>query len=443
MYFQLFYLFTILYSWYISIISCNDILETSTTCDVEYDEFNTNRLDILKITNNSFVEQRINGMLDLIVTYQHQHGMKALLYETNQQLCSRKYIVNMHSTFTCDENTNHVNHAIGSTTLIFLTEFATALILNRTLILGPRDDLDHQCNKFIRIKQWIPTFDYIHSRLQNARCPKNIVERSNIFGVCTFFNDKNDPKGFYRNRVKLLFPDPLSPTIPVLNKYREGYGYLFRAAISFTSYTREIITPLVQDIYQPTSYSSICIRRKDVVTIGVHLRHPHHDGSITEQYDKLAIEHIDNILRVQSHKYKCILLVSTDRYSGFELMMNYGNKTGCIVKFTPRDEQFQNTSTHHVFLQHGHYAGVQVYLDLLLLSHSKYFIGSDSSLLSGLMSNFIMTRLTPYNFPDYTFFYVPVTDGSIFMYEYPCIHEKVFSTTKIHRRLLINITTLE
>lgn len=73
----------------------------------------------------------------------------------------------------------------------------------------------------------------------------------------------------------------------------------------------------------------------------------------------------------------------------------------------------------------GKYYGPQVYLDILLLSHATYFIGSDFSTLSALIANLIMSRATPYYLPENNLFYIPVVDGSMYMYENPCIYQAI------------------
>lgn len=327
---------------------------------IEYDEFHE---------LHPYMSDRIHQLTTMLYTYQQQHGLNAIMRESNEEFCNRRFMTNLDSwPIKCDNDKN--NQGVGNIFGQFLNKIALAVVTNITVVLGIDDILEVGCRKFLKTKKWIPSYAYILDRLNSSDCLSNfnephslnhdtndLYDRINDTQTLTYFGMHpteaycvvNPEYGVkltldHRKRSDLLF----SSSYKSFNNQRlEGFGFLFRMCFKFPKFNQELVDPLISELYVETSkyqYNS-CIRNPNILSIGVHLRHQDQESidnpSLDYPFDALALQEIDKITNATTLNGslplpKCIVYVASDRIASIELIGNYTISIGCESRIAPR-----------------------------------------------------------------------------------------------------------
>lgn len=380
-------------------------------CKVEWDEFDSSESFPIQIIQN-VSESAVFKSINFLRIYQQQHSIDAIKQESQDQLCRRTFVIKTFWPLKC----NDFKKGVGSNFAQVLNHIAMAVILNKTFILKDDDQLEEDCLKYISIRKWIPSNALISQQLQEAGClgtfgnPIELttfshridysIETSKSLTLVGFaptelyclreesFGWKLDGK--YRSRAKLLFGSTRPSLAGDLGRL-EGFGVLFRFIIEFSNYTKEMATPILGNIYDLRSKKTICPRLTNVISVGAHLRHQtqgfNDNAKIFSDFDDAIFLQI-MILKKRFPKLQCIIVISTDREESITNSLNFGNKNGCKIYYIYKEQ----SHTKDFNVEHGIWAGSQVFLDLYVISHVSFFIGTGASTLSLLMSDLVGAR---------------------------------------------------
>lgn len=310
----------------------------------------------------------------------------------------------------------------------FLSTLTTAVILNRT-ILWNDDDLELPCAQFILKRDWIADTRFVLNRsAHNALCPNRQgigspqhflgFKRDAYGGTLSRTVDVCDPGNRHHQwcifgqtptnishideRAKVVFTSPYDD-----NARFEIYGFLFHLAFEMGPLANEHVRPMMSEFYEKEweNKREICVRKPNVLTIGVHIRHASeksvHEPESDALYDTRRMEDVSRI-RYQSaealagDKSACYLLIATDRPATLHRFIAFAPTIGCEVRYSARNLTEAHFNATDPMAEHGPWSGGLVFSDAALLSHSMRFSGDVDSTLSLLFADLISATAAVY-----------------------------------------------
>lgn len=359
-------------------------IKRSNLCSLEYDEFHQDQREFISISNVTEEQDHLRQLTYFISLYQYQHGIRMIQSESDHDFCQRKFVVNRMFILRCDgydHGSNTTFEGVGGTYGQILNELAGAVVMNRTFVLSSNDNLGTECTKYIGIKRWIPTYDYIRKRLTSANCLGNFDDFQSIASIgfghfhmkeiesvktiimagesiskpfCTFHPVYGmNLSSYYRNRANILLYNNRNP----LRSRYEGYGFLFRSIFKFKLETQIILRPLLEDIYhQKFKKKTICVKDEQMLVIGVHLRHQNsasiNNSAIDEEFDLRALRYIYNLTENIDFN-KCIVIIASDRLHSIRFVENYAKSISCEIRSASLSIPMKTPQVPDLLREHG------------------------------------------------------------------------------------------
>lgn len=381
-------------------------------CLIEYDEFRG--LNTIWSENH-----HMNEIASLLRNYQRYHGIKQIIMESNEEFCQRKFMINTFWNLKCQESNNQ---GIGNVITQFMNVFSTAILLERTIVLGKDDEFEKDCQKFIKIKKWVSSYDFIKKQYEE-RCHRTLPAIQSLdeisYDLLAIHNISfvTNGQGYHAPTEPFCMFHPIDGiidynTFPQIKSIYnvffqnddlgrfEGYGMMFRSFFKFSKFVYSTINPLIQELYLASSSKArtFCKRNDSIYSIGVHLRHQDpasiDDPMLDESFDIIVSDVIQNITMMNPNK-RCIVFPASDRLASVERIISYAKKYNCDVIRAPHP--ITNKSNNAVMQEHGPWSGGNAILDVYLLSHSNYYIGSGFSTFSTWVGQNYVARASFHN----------------------------------------------
>lgn len=127
------------------------------------------------------------SIMELMHAYKRQHNRHILMLESVESHCQRKFLI-----------TNEIDcsNSIGNHYGAFLSDFVTAVIVNRTFILNSEsfERVDKSCVNWLNINDWVPVSNVkVFMEDFNQVCHDyniSITEKTTGPSNCNFSNDE-------------------------------------------------------------------------------------------------------------------------------------------------------------------------------------------------------------------------------------------------------------
>jgi len=349
-------------------------------------------------------DPRLNDIGKLISQYKSKHSIQAVVNEANEKtedFCKRQYVYDL---LYCSSNSQSRQLGIGTIWGTNLANnFAMALLLDRTLVV---DFNSADCEGLIDLGDWVVSHKFIKNLTSTYNCPlleaTPLEPLNNCFqcklnnptindmkfirfdpwywqSVYYLFHPHNDGQlnPLQREKFDILYSNPISST-----PY-EAAGLLISNIISFTSNLKK----LVNSIMDP-------LGKSEYVTISMHLRHQ--DGNAwrgtslsTNKYAEFDEKFVKcfNDIRQRFPNKKCVLYIASDRPQSVKHVTQHAAVKDCDLRTAPRAVV---NSTGEFNGEHGPWSGATSILDVYVLAHTDWFIGSRGSSYSLLINNLVM-----------------------------------------------------
>jgi hypothetical protein len=368
-------------------------------------------------------KSKIDNMpiISILNQYVAQHSVHTLEKESDKDVCARNYMIS-----GAQLGMAQFGNIFGS----FLSNFAAAVILNRTLVIKIHSSF-LQCDECFAMKEWIVNSTYFNNRLSAAGCLPQIVGPEGgpfHFDMCDLkktstrkvvtqddlFNaayDMFNPLSYNLNtdininyRASVLFNDELymnssHVNISEVKQHNKenalarlsSYGFLSKYAFKFGS----MVTNRTTDMLAPLFDMKTCQRRKDVFTVAIHLRHSIVETTplYYENFDSLPKTALGMMIerdKAENGDRKCYVLIASDRDYTVASLTEYAKYYNCTPLVVEKDAALINDGRP---VEWGPYTmGITPVVDVYALSHADAFIGSSASTFSLLIGNYIIAR---------------------------------------------------
>jgi len=345
----------------------------------------------------------------LLSKYKAEHSIQILTNESSADLCQRKFV---HNQLYCSSSKEANKIGIGTIWGSNLpNNFAISILLNRTFVV--EFQMDDDCGGYIALADWVVTYDQIMALTKLRGCPlhgskqiepllpcfqchqdlNHTVNDRFIFmnpwywqSVYNIYHPHNDGQLSASTRAiyNTLYSNPHSATA------FEGAGILIEHALTFTKTLKNLVKSTIEPLRKKNS---------DFFSISMHLRHQDGGANLATSLDSNQYASYDSQFvkcfheirqRFAIHansKKKCLLYVASDRPQSLLFVRNHSLVADCDVRAAPR----ATVSTAKEFNgEHGPWSGATSILDVYVLAHTDWFIGSRGSSYSLLINNLVM-----------------------------------------------------
>lgn len=343
-------------------------------------------------------DRRIREIILLVQEYKNRHSARSLKEESHVDICKRKFVKSSR-----DLSCNWAGNSIGS----HLSAMLAGIVLNRTYFTN------HfvACDGAMELKSWVPLQNEVEALTKSAGCPIDFrtdfgsastecaIAESNrsLFMYSDIHNTAYD---YFHPKRGIPLTEDMHQRASILFSSRdrfEAYGLLQRYAYTFPNITQSLALSILNKIYGPNharhagaSTLASMKQLQNVLTIGVHLRHP--DGSSVNN-SELDLPFDSNVekaiqkIRSYDKTSNCMVLIASDRAESILRVENYAKNASCTAAYIERNLN-ASPDGDKGYEEHGPWSkGAIAIADWYLLTHSMYFIGSHGSTYSALIAN--------------------------------------------------------
>jgi len=298
----------------------------------------------------------------------------------------RKYF---HATFGCPRQA-------GVQAANFINAFLLAIASNRTLVfsyggfvkwINQGENTQEECERAFVFPDWVPQRKEIFPNGSNSTAvagarakPENVgdyelLKYTKSWGLSIF-------KGEWLGIMNLLDDEasehyttafglekPIKDDERIKKLYSLGplflYGMLFSEVFPFQP-------ALMQSVQSDVP---IWAQNDNVFSMALHSRHMYEDDDGSDVFKEMRC--IETVLKQQNTKERCILYLMADRPATVQAISNQtASKFNCTVAMVSQHEQVKD----HAIAEHGAFAGMGYYQDVVLAAHAKdAFIGKKRS----------------------------------------------------------------
>ena len=324
----------------------------------------------------------VSKIESFISQYISKHGREAVFGDGN--ICSRRFVL---GNYACP-------YMVGRNTHEFLNAVVAAMVIDRTLVWQycPRKpcsvDDEETCARYMTRSTWIPSIEEVEAKFRGANCSSQINRNHQLIVyamrhwqerklACCGIDQLNATLVnfgvFFDRREMSVLSLPFAQLgndskqrASILFSLGEdaAYGYVLRSVFQFT------------DAIKSQNSAPLLAAPNNTLYIGLHLRHSSssEEGAKELAGEKQCLEQTIKFAVLGDGQNKttrpCVVLVASDRFLSLDRVRQTAMQLGCTAVVT------NHTAIKKSYGEHGPYWGEIAMLDMELLSHAEYFIGS-------------------------------------------------------------------